>query len=95
MPIYSSTTSSNRSQLQLSIDATPIYLALPQAVSALKAISNETKIIILLRQPVDRAESLYNHRVSTEHNKHLPARVMNRTISEVSVTGSAQLKCSA
>jgi hypothetical protein len=52
-------------------------------VSALKAITHETKIIILLRHPVDRAESLYNHRVSTEHNKHLPARVMNKTISEV------------
>jgi hypothetical protein len=52
-------------------------------VTALRAISNDTKIIILLRHPVDRAESLYNHRVNTERNHHLPARVMNHTINEV------------
>lgn len=78
-----SSSSSSSSQLALSIDATAIYLALPQAVTALQAISNDTKIIVLLRHPVDRAQSLYNHRVNTERNHHLPARVMNHTINEV------------
>lgn len=72
-------------QVPLSIDATPMYLALPQAAAALQSISNDTKVIILLRHPVDRAESLYNHRVATETNKHLPPRVMNHTVSEVSL----------
>jgi len=76
--------------LPLSIDATPIYLALPQAIPALKAISNDTKVIVMLRHPVDRAESLYNHRVHTEVNNQLPARVMNHTISQV-----GSLECTA
>jgi hypothetical protein len=85
----SSSSSNSSSRLALSVDATPIYLALPQAVTALQAISNDTKIIVLLRHPVDRAESLYNHRVSTERNHHLPARVMNHTINEVGRAGCA------
>jgi hypothetical protein len=86
-----SSSSSSSSQLPLSIDATPIYLALPQAAAALKSISKDTKVILLLRHPVDRAQSLYNHRVATEANKHLPQRVMNHTISEVRVRGGGPL----
>lgn len=69
--------------LPFSIDATPSYLMLPSAMARLRAMSNETKVIVMLRHPVDRAQSLYNHRVNTEHNRNAPLRVQNHTISEV------------
>lgn len=43
------------------IDASPVYLEHPGVPLNLKRISPQTKIIILLREPVSRAQSLFNH----------------------------------
>ena len=43
------------------IDASPLYLFNPQAPERIKAVLPDTKIIILLRDPVERAISHYFH----------------------------------
>ena len=44
---------------QLKGEATPIYLFLPDVLKALSAYNQNLKIIVLLRDPVDRAISHY------------------------------------
>lgn len=52
---------SDASRVPITIDATPSYLERFSVPFTLRSVSPNTKIIILLRDPVDRAESLYNH----------------------------------
>ncbi len=47
-------------QAQLKGEATPIYLFLPDVLKALSLYNQNLKIIVLLRDPVDRAISHYN-----------------------------------
>jgi hypothetical protein len=58
----------------LTMDASPMYLEDLQAPITLKSISPGTKVIILLREPLERAVSLYNHwqkKTNTFGNKSL------------------------
>ncbi|MGE9292472.1 MAG: sulfotransferase domain-containing protein [Puniceicoccales bacterium] len=51
-------------------DATPLYLYCHNhAIKAIKADNPETKIIIILRNPADRAFSNYNHNVKDGYEK--------------------------
>jgi len=48
-------------ETKYTIDASPLYLERPNVPFNLKRISPQTKVIILLREPVSRAQSLFNH----------------------------------
>jgi hypothetical protein len=51
----------------LASDATPYYLFHPLAASRCRALLPEARIIIMLRDPVDRAYSHYHHQVRHGH----------------------------
>lgn len=51
-------------------EATPRYLDHPHAPKRVKAIIPNTKLIVLLRNPIDRAYSMYNMRLSRGRENH-------------------------
>eukprot|EP01041_Mallomonas_annulata_P009503 gene9503-19742_t len=62
----------------LTIDATPYYLHSSAAALNLKKISPNTKVIILLRPPIERTESLYNHwRIQEQRNLSVTLDIQN------------------
>ncbi|KAG2496965.1 hypothetical protein HYH03_004971 [Edaphochlamys debaryana] len=48
---------------QLTIDASPMYWYSPHTALQLRSISLDTKVILMLRHPLEGIVSLYNHRV--------------------------------
>lgn len=54
---------------QLRAEATPIYLYWPPIVPALKKYNPELKIIVILRDPIDRAISQYQMEFSRKNEK--------------------------
>lgn len=56
-----------KNETRYTIDATPRYLERPYVPLNLKRISPQTKVIILLREPISRAQSLYNQWYSSEN----------------------------
>jgi hypothetical protein len=48
--------------LQLTIDASPMYLSSVFAPLQLRSISTDTKVVVLLREPLETIKSLYLHR---------------------------------
>ncbi|KAG2483208.1 hypothetical protein HYH03_017906 [Edaphochlamys debaryana] len=57
----------NSSSSRLTIDASPMYVEWPLTPITLRAISTQSKVIVMLRDPLARIESLYVHRTITEH----------------------------
>jgi hypothetical protein len=47
--------------VNITVDATPVYLQEYGVPMTLKRVSPTTKVIVLLREPTDRAYSLFNH----------------------------------
>ncbi len=75
-------------------EATPNYIRFPQVAQRIKDTFPQTKIIILLRNPVDRAISWHYHKLNTGLTKlDLPTAIaseINRlvTVSEAEITNT-------
>ena len=73
-------------------EATPNYLRFPQVAQRIKDTFPQTKIIILLRNPVDRAISWHYHKVNSGLTKlDLPTAIATEierlaTVSETEIT---------
>lgn len=72
-------------------EATPNYLRFPQVATRIKATCPQTKIIILLRNPVDRAISWHHHKLNTGLTKVDLASAIASEISRLATITEAEI----
>lgn len=72
-------------------EATPNYLRFPQVAERIKDTSPQTKIIILLRNPVDRVISWHYHKFNTGLTKLNLATAITTEIDRLATISEAQI----
>jgi hypothetical protein len=60
------------------IEASPSYMAVPQALRQMRMVLPEARVIVLLRDPVSRAFSHYQHRKT----RHLESRTFEEAVAD-------------
>lgn len=50
----------SKKSTQISVESTPSYIFYPKAIKRIHALNNSIKLVILLRDPIDRAYSAWN-----------------------------------